>query len=72
MSVTRRVMPTSVGVDGACRHAPPLSRGGLTPQSPEEVGAEMGNGAVRDPRRSSAKRSANLECASQVRWMRDG
>ncbi|KAM0899693.1 hypothetical protein ACQ4PT_021131 [Festuca glaucescens] len=75
----RRVRPVEVGADGACRrvrpvevHAPPLSGGGLTPQSPEEVGAEMGNDAVRAPRRSSAKRSANLERASQVRRMRDG
>nr|XP_051182906.1 uncharacterized protein LOC127296738 isoform X1 [Lolium perenne] len=75
----RRVRPVEVGADGVCLrvrpvevHAPPLSVGGLTPQSPEEVGTEMGNSAVRAPRRSSAKRSANLERASQVRRMRDG
>jgi hypothetical protein len=44
----------------------------LTPQSPEEVGAEMGNVVVCAPRRSSAKRPVNLERAGKVRRMRDG
>jgi hypothetical protein len=67
-----RLRPAGVGADGACQHALPLSRGGMTPQSPAEVGAEMGNVVVCAPRRSSAKRPVNLERAGKVRRMRDG
>nr|XP_051185144.1 uncharacterized protein LOC127299242 isoform X2 [Lolium perenne] len=46
--------------------------GGLTLQSPAEVGAEIGKGAVRALRLASGKRPANLERGRQVRGMRDG
>ncbi|XP_071676004.1 uncharacterized protein [Lolium perenne] len=70
----RPLRPAEVGEGraGTARHARPLSGGGLTLQSPAEVGAEMGKGVVRALRLESGKRPANLERGRQVRGMRDG